>query len=191
MNRYAIAFNNWFGYAAVITLLCGIIYIVGQQGFRQSANDPQFQMVEDAANAISKGADPKSLIGTSAPLEISETLSPYLIIYDRTGNLVANGALLNGKPLKIPQGVLDYVQKNGADKATWQPRQGVRQAMVAVRTNAAGKNYTVIAGRSLRKTEERIQTLAAQVAFGWALAVTAMLVVVTLQQMLLRKVQAV
>lgn len=189
MNRYAIILRNWFGYAAMITLMCVIIYVVGQQGFRQLANDPQFQLAEDAANAINKGADPKSLNGTTTPLEISKTLSPYLIIYDRTGNLVTNGALLNGKPLRIPQGVLNYIQKNGADNATWQPQPGVRQAMVAVRTTAAAKSYAVIAGRSLRKTEERIQTLGGQVAVGWVLSVIAMLVVVTLQQIVLPKKQ--
>ena len=180
MNKYTIIIKNWFGYAAVITLLCGIIYIVGQQGFRQSADDPQYQMAEDAANAISKGADPK-LLG-AAPMDISETLSPYIIIYDKVGNAVVNGAILNGKPLKIPQGVLDYIQTHGADHATWQPVPGVRQAMVGMRSNATGKSYTVIAGRSLRKIEERIGNLGEQVAFGWAMSLLAILVVVTLQE---------
>ncbi len=185
MKTYAIILKNWFGYAAVITLLCGIIYIVGQQGFRASADDPQYQMAEDAAHAISKGADPK-LLG-AAPAEISETLSPYLLIYDKTGNIIINGAILKGQPLKIPQGVLDYIQLHGADHATWQPIPGVRQAMIGIRSNAGGKSYTVIAGRSLRKIEERIGLLGEQVAFGWAMALLAILVVVTLQEYAAKK----
>ncbi|MDB5022569.1 MAG: hypothetical protein JWP78_324 [Mucilaginibacter sp.] len=182
----AIIFKNWFGYAAMITLLCGIIYIVGQQGFRASADDPQYQMAQDAANAINKGADPKSLISTAtSPAEIAETLSPYLIIYDRSGNMAAGSAVLNGKPLKLPQGVLDYIRKHGADHATWQPQPGVRQAMVGL--NTAGKGYVVIAGRSLGKIEERIELLGEQVAFGWAMALLGMLVVVTLQQVVATK----
>ena|SRR5437879_8519769 len=180
--NYAIIFKNWFGYAAVITLLCGIIYITVQQGYRQSADDPQYQMVQDAANAINKGADPKSLISTTAPLEIAETLSPYLVIYDRQGNVAAASAVLNGTALKVPPGVLDYIHEHGADHATWQPQPGVRQAMVGLSTNA-NKGYVVISGRSLLKVEERIYRLGEQVAFGWAMSLLAMLVVATLQQM--------
>jgi formate/nitrite transporter FocA (FNT family) len=95
--------------------------------------------------------------------------------------------MLNGKALKIPQGVLDYIQKNGADAATWEPGKGVRQAMVGLLTNAASKNYVVIAGRSLRKTENRIATLGSQVAFGWVLSLLSVLVVVTMQQLVTKK----
>ena len=56
MNKYFPILKNWFGYLAVITLLCGIIYIVAQQNFRMSANDPQYQMAEDAINALNNGA---------------------------------------------------------------------------------------------------------------------------------------
>ncbi|MDB5133834.1 MAG: hypothetical protein JWP37_437, partial [Mucilaginibacter sp.] len=60
---------HWFGYAVVITLLCGIIYIVAQQNFRQAANDPQVQLAQEAANAINNGADPKTLAAAYAPIE--------------------------------------------------------------------------------------------------------------------------
>ena len=54
MNRLTNIFKNWIAYAAIITLLSGIIYIVVQQNYRMNANDPQFQMIEDAANALNK-----------------------------------------------------------------------------------------------------------------------------------------
>jgi formate hydrogenlyase subunit 3/multisubunit Na+/H+ antiporter MnhD subunit len=41
MNKYVSIFKNWFAYAAITTLLCGIIYIVTQQNYRLTANDPQ------------------------------------------------------------------------------------------------------------------------------------------------------
>lgn len=182
MNRYALIFKNWFGYAAVITLLCGIIYIVTQQTYRLSGNDPQYQMAEDAANALSNGADPKLLVSASS-VEISQSLAPYLVIYDVAGNMVAGNAKLNGQPLKIPKGVIDYVDKNGKDAATWQPQPGVRQAMVGMR----GKNYLAFTGRSLRRIEERIAKLGEQVFFGWAMSLLAMLVVVVLQEVMVKR----
>lgn len=185
MNKYTTIFKNWFAYAAIITLLCGIVYITVQQGYRSSANDPQLQMAEDAANALNKGADPKSLVSTTPAIEISQSLSPYLIIYDTSGNIAAGSATLNGKALKIPQGVIDYIKKNGKDAATWQPVPGVRQAMVGFST--AKKDYIVIAGRSLRPTEERIDRLGELVLFGWAMSLLGMFVVAFLQEWMTRK----
>jgi len=185
MNKYANVFKAWFGYTAIITLACGIIYVTVQQDFRLSANDPQLQMAQDAGIAIDKGADPKNLAGTNTNLELSQNLSPFLVVYDTSGNIVAGTATLNGKPLKIPQGVIDYIRKNGRDAASWQPEPGVRQAMVGVST--AKKDYIVVAGRSLAPTEERIDRLGEQVAFGWVVSVVGLLVVAFLQGMMARK----
>jgi len=185
MSKYATVFKAWFGYAAIITLACGIIYITVQQDFRLSANDPQIQMAQDAAIAIDKGGDPKVVAGTGMPLELSQNLSPYLVVYDPAGNVVAGSATLNGKALKIPQGVIDYIRKNGRDAASWQPEPGVRQAMVGVST--AKKNYIVVVGRSLGPTEERIDRLGEQVAFGWVMSLIGLLVVAFLQDMMTRK----
>lgn len=188
MNKYATIFRNWFGYAAVITLVCIILYVTVQQSFRLSANDPQVQMAQDAAIAIDKGADPKTLSATATGMDIAQGLSPYVIVYDPSGNVVAGNTTLNGKPLRIPQGVIDYIRKNGRDAASWQPQPGVRQAMVGVVT-ATGK-YIVVAGRSLAPTEERISRLGEQVVFGWVMSLIGMLVIVFLQSLMVRKPQA-
>jgi len=185
MNKYTTIFKNWFAYAGIITLLCGIVYITVQQVYRSSANDPQLQLAEDAANALNKGADPKSLVSATSAIEISQSLSPYLIIYNASGNIIAGSATLNGKPFKIPQGVIDYIQKNGRDAATWRPAPGVRQAMVGFST--ANKAYITVAGRSLRNVEERISLLGEQVLFGWAMSLLGMFVVAVLQEWVTRK----
>ena len=176
MNRLTNVFINWIAYAAIITLMCGIIYITVQQNFRMNANDPQYQMVEDAANTLSNGADPKSLIPSTTNVEISKSLAPFFIIYDDAGNIAATNATLNGKPIKIPAGVITYIQKNGSDAASWQPQPGVRQAMVGLHTTT-GKGYIVVAGRSLRKVEERIALLGEQVLFGWVCSLVVMFVI--------------
>jgi hypothetical protein len=173
MNKFIPLFKNWFAYAAAITLVCGIIYITVQQGYRQTANDPQFQLAEDAANAISKGADPKAIAGTGQSIEISQSLSPYLIIYNSNGGIAASDATLDGNAPKLPQGVIDGARNSGMKAVTWQPREGVRSATVSIRA----KNYVVVAGRSLRITEERINMLGQQVLFGWFMSLIGMAVI--------------
>ncbi|HWZ16697.1 MAG TPA: hypothetical protein VNW95_15765 [Mucilaginibacter sp.] len=184
MNNYLIILKNWLPYAAVITLVCGIIYIATQQNFRSTANDPQYQLVEDGAAAINKGTDPKSLITAGSAIEISGSLAPFMVIYDATGSLIASNANLDGRALTIPKGVLTYIHDHGSDAATWQPRPGVRLAMVGIISNAG---EIVIAGRSLRKVEERIAQLGEQVLFGWGCSLVGLLIVVIFQDWMTKK----
>jgi hypothetical protein len=178
MNKYLTILKNWLPYAAVITLMSVLIYAVTQQNFRLTANDPQTQMAEDAVTAIKNGADPKTLVAPGAVTEMSERTSPFMVIYDKAGNMAAGSITLNGKPLTLPNGVLDYIQKNGSDMVSWQPQPGVRDAMIGLK---ADKGYTVIAGRSLHDVEERISKLGEQVLFGWFVSLVALLVVVIIQ----------
>ena len=168
MNTLSSILKLWFILAVTLTLMCGIIYIVVQQNYRLTANDPQTSMANDAANDIDNGMDPITLV-TNPPLDLSNSLSPYLIIYNGNKEPVASGTLLNGKIPELPSGVLDYVKKNGEDVISWQPRPGIRQALVIKKTK--GNLFYVAAGRSLQKTEERISVLGKQIMFGWICSV--------------------
>jgi Ca2+/Na+ antiporter len=188
MNKYFIFFKNWLPYAAMITLMCMIIYVITQQNFRLTANDPQTQMAEDAVTAINNGADPKSLIISGPVFEMSKSFSPFIMIYDKAGNIAAGNTTLNGKLLTLPNGVIDYIQKNGHDMVSWQPQPGVRDAMVGIK---AAKGYTVIAGRSLHQVEERIATLGEQVLFGWVVSLIGMFIIIVIQEWVTKKYSSV
>ena len=183
MNRYLIISKNWLGYASVVTLLCLIVYGAVQQTFRQSANDLQYQLAQDAVNAINKGADPKLLTGTQR-LDLASTLSPYVLIYDANGNAFGSNITLNGQIPKPPAGALNEARKNSINSVTWQPRPGIRQAAVMM---AAQRGYLVVVGRSLQNTEEHIYRLGILVLFGWAVSLVAMLVIVVLQELMTSK----
>lgn len=183
MNKYLLISKNWLGYAAMVSLLCMLVYAAAQQNFRQSANDPQYQLAQDAVNAINKGADPKLLSGTQQ-LDLASTLSPYVIIYDANGNPVGNNITLNGQIPKPPAGALNEARSNGANSVTWQPRQGIRQATVMM---AAQRGYLVVAGRSLQNTEEHIYRLGIMVFFGWGASLVVMLVIGVLQELMISK----
>ena len=176
MKAFKSILELWVPFAVTMTLVCGIIYIVAQQIYRQNANDPQVQMAENAVNAIHDGADPKSLI-SGHPVELSNSLSPYLIIYDGSQQPLVSDATLNGKMPVLPSGVLDFVKKNGENSITWQPRMGIRQALVIKKTQSA-QLYYVVAGRSLRKVEERIRLLNDQIKLGWICSLTILFIVI-------------
>ncbi|MFZ2804370.1 MAG: hypothetical protein WA001_04040 [Patescibacteria group bacterium] len=142
-----------------------MVYIVVQQGLRQSANDPQIQLAEDAATAIEQGKQPSDFLPTQT-IDIATSLAPFVTVYDDNGQPVVTSGNLKEAPPTLPAGVLDYVKAHGEDRITWQPQPGVRIAAVITRVTSGLPGY-VLAGRSLREVETRESEL--NIATGVAL----------------------
>ena len=173
--------KTWLPLAATVTFLCGVMYLLVQQTYRSNANDPQIQMAEDAAFDLSRGIDPKSLVSNS-PVEISRSLKPFIIIYDDHDNGVAADGLLDQKIPMLPTGVLAYARDHAEDAVTWQPRSGVRSALVIEYVPKGSFQGFVVAGRSLREVENRESMLIKQIAFGWIVSLGLLLIVVIICQ---------
>lgn len=158
----------WLPLGFTITVVFGVLYASVQQVYRQGANDPQIQIVEDAAATIAAGADPRSVVPVEK-VELTNSLAPYLMVFDKGVNLLASSVELNGQPVVPPRGVLDFVQEHGQNRVTWQPQPGVRQALVVIQ-GAAPRSDIIAAGRSLREIERRESDLTMMVGLGWAIA---------------------
>jgi hypothetical protein len=140
------------------------------QNFRSSANDPQIQMAEDAAEALEKGVAIVTILGNSK-VEIEKSLAPYLVMYDQAGKPVAGSGELNGKLPTLPEGVFKYAKNKGEDRITWQPEKGIRSAIVVVSYNSPNaQGGFVMAGRSLREVEKREHQLTVRVALLWIIS---------------------
>jgi hypothetical protein len=170
MYRVANILRQWLPLAAMGVVLCGVIYVVAQQGLRIGANDPQIQMAQDAATALAEGQNPASLVPT-ATVEISQSLAPFTMVFSDAGTVVASSARLHGQVPALPGGLLDYVRQHGEDRVTWQPESGVRMATVIVRVSGSPGGF-VLAGRSLLEVEKRIDQALLLSSLG-ALAVAA------------------
>jgi hypothetical protein len=154
MQRVWNILRQWLPLAAVGVVLCGVIFIVAQQALRISANDPQIQMAQDAAAALTAGEAQAGVVPT-VTVEISQSLAPFVIVFSEGGQVVASSARLHGQVPAVPAGLLDYVQQHGEDRVTWQPESGVRVAAV-IEHVAGGPGGFVLAGRSLLEVEKRI-----------------------------------
>jgi hypothetical protein len=148
--------------AAVATLVCLIVVVALQQELRQAADDPQHQLAEDAVIALDAGAPASSVVG-SGRIDIAVSLAPFLAVHDASGRLLATDGQLDGAAPGPPSGVLDTARVTGVDRVTWQPRSGVRVALVVLRWSGG----TVFAGRSLRRVEEEESAVEGIVALGW------------------------
>lgn len=157
----------WVPVAVAVTALSLTLAVALQQAVRTGANDPQVEMIEDAATRLDAGAPPAAVIPAGS-VEISASLAPWLLVYDRSGHLLAGSATLHGQPPPFPDSVLFGLRGQGRDLITWQPEAGVRSAVAA----AAWRGGYLVAGRSLRREEERIGALQRIVLAGWLAGMT-------------------
>jgi hypothetical protein len=158
--------------AFVLGLVFGFAYSLTQQVLRQSANDPQIQIAEDAADSLATGEEPAFLrANTYGTVDIAKSLAPFMITFDSSGKPLASTAILNGKTPVPPAGVFDYAKAHGEDKITWQPAKGVRIALVAAYYKSNKREGYVFVGRSLSGTEKFLSSLKSMIFFFWLITV--------------------
>ncbi len=158
-------FKYWLLVAIVIVGFYFSMYAVVQQVLRQGANDPQIQMAEDAATKLANGQSVQNVV-PAEKVDIATSLAPYMIVFDTNGTPMASSAQLNGQIPSFPASVFDYVRRNGEDRITWQPQDGVRSAVVVTQFKGASTGF-VLAGRSLREIEQREDNLLLLLNIGW------------------------
>jgi hypothetical protein len=169
-------------YFVLSITLTGLVYVAVQHALRQSANDPQIQMAEDAAAALDAGQTHESLT-SGPPVNMKTSLAPYLIILDSNKHMIATTGKLDGKVVLPPAGSFDAAAASTGkvgpakeNRITWEPADDVRQAAVIV----AHKNGYVVAARSLREVEMRESQLSVMVAAAFATLAVIGLVLVAL-----------
>jgi hypothetical protein len=144
----------WLAVVAVGVILVGFSYLAVQQQYRQSANDPQVQMAEDAASSMNQGGTP---VSPAQPINMATSLASIVIVTDNSLKPLSSSGLLNGQ-IPLPPAGAFTAAKNASDQEntfTWQPASNVRDAAVIVHY----KSGYVVAARSLRVVEVREQSL--------------------------------
>lgn len=189
MGRAGNIMRRWLPLAAVITLLCGLVYLAVQQQLRHYADDPQIQLAEDAAYALEHGASIESQVPEGG-VAIERSSAPFITVFDDRGGVVRSSGLLHGRLRELPAGVIEYVRKRGTDRITWQPERGVRIAAIIVRYGGARPGF-VLAGRSLREIERRESAVAVQAGIAWVVTLAASLAVAALAEMLIPGTRAI
>jgi hypothetical protein len=177
------ALRQWLALAVAITALCGLVYLAVQQDLRQTANDPQIQIAEDAALALENGA----AVGSQVPTEkvaIERSLAPFVMVFNDRGAVIGSSATLHGETPRLPGGILEFVRGHGQDRVTWQPEPSVRIAVVVVRYEGAQPGF-VLAGRSLREVEVREGNAELEAGAAWVFAMVASLVACALGEWIL------
>ena len=141
-------------------------YLIEQQHLRLEANDQLVQIANDITLALAQGA-PYSTFTSPRPVDMSRSLSPYAIIFDGEQKMQTGSGVLDGVVPRPPKGVFEYVKLHREERVTWEPRRGVRVALVGVYHDGVNSGF-VFAGRSLSEVERKIDELTKLTAFVWA-----------------------
>jgi len=110
-------------------------------------------MAEDAAYNLSQG-EPANYVIAISKVEMSRSLAAFIIFCDEARKAVASPGFVHGQIPSPPAGVFDYVKRNGQDRITWEPENGVRIAAIFERYEGSISGFLVV-GRSLREIEKR------------------------------------
>jgi hypothetical protein len=176
MTKLNRVFCAWLTLAALASAVSLLVYVVAQQTWRTTANDPQIQLARDAAAALAAGRAADSVVPRDT-VDMERSLAPFLIVFDANGQVLAASATLRGHVPGVPKGVRDYARARGEDRISWQPIGGVRIASVIVSYSGSQSGY-VLAGRSLEETENRITQFGNLIALAWIATLVGLFVVV-------------
>ena len=157
----------WLPIAAATTGLAVIVYGAVQQNLRLTADDPQVALAQRTAARLDDGTPPAAAV-PSEQVDLAQSLDPFVLVFDTNGHVLASSATLHSQVPDYPMGVFDTVRARGEDHVTWQPENGVRNATVAV----AWQGGFVMAGRSLRLTEQHVDQIGLVVGAGWLATLT-------------------
>ncbi len=163
-----------FAAAMVVSVLMLTIYATVQQAHRSAANDQQLQIARDIAAKINNRESYEKLL-PAADEEISKSLGIFVSIYAANGSLVLSTGVLDGKAPIIPTGVSDYAKANQEDVLTWQPRAGVRMALVVEHTTNEKAAFVAV-GWSLEEVEKRESNLVTMIAIAWVGCIAVILI---------------
>ncbi len=167
----------WLPLAVAITLLSGLLYVVTQQNYRMTANDPQIQIAEDVTQILESGQDPAALNGQNQS-DLRNSLSTFILVYDKDGKPIAGNGQIDGKTPEFPKGALEEAN-DGENRITWEPTNDLRFATIIKPYSGNAPGY-VVAGRSLREIDNRIKDLTKMVAIGWVVTMLATLGLIAL-----------
>jgi len=142
--------------AFLFFLYIGFSAVFSHALLRQTADEPQHQMALRYAQRLAQG-DRLSILPQN-PVNLANDLDPFVAVYDDNGTPLHSNGILDGASPVPPAGVFAATRQRGVDKLTWQPRHGVRIALVAVRVNGPHPGF-VLAGRSLAVTENSEQLI--------------------------------
>ena len=172
--------------AIIVSGILLAMYATVQQVHRTAANDPQLQLARDISARINTNNIAHLLPDDT--IDIGKSLGTFVTLYDKNGEPIGSTGMLDGKFPEIPKGVFEHAKLNTENDVTWQPRPGVRMAMVIESVPASSQVGYVAVGRSLQEVEVRESNLLKMIGMVWIACMVVIVMHYFIQLYMRRKV---
>jgi hypothetical protein len=159
----------------LVTFICALVYLVTQQELRLGANVNPYQIAVDTSIKLEKGSNIKEIIN-GQNLDVSKGLGAFVMVFDNNKSLVATTGMMGSIKPSYPKGVLEYLDTHKEDRVTWQTKERLRFATVAIKY----KNGYIVGAQSLLETENTIQKIGALVLFAWIASILCLALIIFL-----------
>jgi hypothetical protein len=173
MLTYLKKLSSWIVLAIAISFVFGFIFIATHQTIRSEANAT---LVDTAQNIIGYLENDDTIdtqveqltgqIDQSTKVDLANSDKIFVSIYDGEGKPKASTGNVDGKANELDKGILDIAKKDGVNKASIEPKNGVRLAIAAYPIKKGDKGYLVV-GKSLEETESSITRIGKILLVGW------------------------
>lgn len=149
----------WYWLIAVLSaaVLVAFVYTAMQQNYRQAANDPQIQYVEDLTKALDEGAASAEALGGGNMVDPRSSLAPFLIVAGEDKKVVTSTIQIDGNTPGLPEQVLEAAKK-GQQRVTWKPHKDASIALVVQQFKGEKPGFLLV-GRSMKETDKRVRQL--------------------------------
>lgn len=178
MNRRLVP---WVLSLVLVTFFCLLLLFVVQKMYRQSANHPQIQIAEDAAAAFEQNqftnetlkSSFESFVPSIGQVDLGSSLSPWIQVYDASHEVIESSVSIQEAQTtpRVSSELFEGLRKRDQIRLTWQPRKGIRQAIVITKFSGLRSGYIVV-GRSLREVEDQIRILTVIISAAWFVMVS-------------------
>jgi hypothetical protein len=156
----------WLAIVGSSTLVLAAAYVMAQQSTRLAADDLPLATAQTVQQELNKGLSPSDVIPTTKT-DLSSDAATFVIVTDNSQHVLASSAQLNGKTPLPPEGVFKYTNANNTDHFTWQPAGNARLATRVLSWGNGSNGGYIIAGQSLKQSENRIDEYTALSAAAW------------------------
>lgn len=155
----------WIIVMSIVTFTCSLVYLITQQSLRLGANEPLAQLAIETSIKLQNGQSIQDVV-PAEKVDVSKSLSAFVMVFEKVeGNLglMQSSGIIGDRIPVYPMGVLDSIGASGEARVTWQTKEGLRFATVAIKS---GDGY-VVAARSLSETERLIAKLGQLILLAW------------------------
>ena len=153
----------------VMTISFGVIYKINVESLRSKADSPQLVVSETVADKLSSGRSLDIFLNERL-VDVDNSLSPYVIVFDNQIKLVFSTARIKGKVPSVPSDLIEDSMENGVKTVTWQPENGNKQALVVRHYRGANREGYVASGRSLAETEAKTKKVVNLLMWLWVVS---------------------